>query len=157
VSERREFPTGPVRSRLADRAERAVASRRVFPYLAGVTALLATAAGIVAHVTDHHDFPTLEDGIWWAIVTIPTVGYGDIVPTTLWGRILGSIVIIFGVTFLSFLIAIVTSLFVDAKRAELEEARATREEETRDLLRSIDARLAAIEMRHDPPSGARRP
>ena len=147
VSEPSGVRRRPIQSRLRERAEIAITNRHVFPYLAGVTAVMATGAGIVAHVTDHRDFPTFEDGIWWAIVTIPTVGYGDIVPTTLWGRILGSIVILFGVTFLSFLVAIVTSLFVDANRAEVEETRAAKDEETRALLQSIDGRLAAIEGR----------
>jgi voltage-gated potassium channel len=117
----------------------------VFPYLAGMTAVLMVITGIVAHVIDEQDFPTIEDGIWWSIVTLATVGYGDIVPHTTWGRVLGGAVIILGVTFLSFLIATVTSLFVDADRADLVEARAAREEEMRTTLQSIDQRLAAVE------------
>jgi hypothetical protein len=54
------------------------------------------------------------------------------------------------VTFLSFLIAIVTSLFVDANRDAMEAARTTRDEETQALLQSIDARLAQIENRLGP-------
>jgi len=119
--------------------------RAVFPYLAGMTALIAVGTGIIAHLIDKRDFETYEDGIWWSIVTLATVGYGDIVPTTTWGRVLGSIVIIFGVTFISFLVATVTSVFVDADRAELEAGRAAREEETRALLRDIHERLASIE------------
>jgi voltage-gated potassium channel len=153
VSEPQNNPRGPVRSRLSRRAELAVQNRRVFPYLAGVTALMAVGAGTIAHLIDRRDFHTYGDGIWWAIVTIPTVGYGDIVPTTTWGRILGSVVIIFGVTFLSFLVAIVTSIFVDSNRSELEQARAAREAHTAELLQSIDARLAAIEANLDPTRG----
>jgi voltage-gated potassium channel len=119
--------------------------RRVFPYLAGVTALIAVSTGIIAHFIDKRDFPTIEDGIWWSIVTLATVGYGDIVPHTTWGRVLGSIVIIFGVTFISFLVATVTSVFVDADREELEQVRAEREEQTQALLESMNQRLADIE------------
>lgn len=134
-----------VSSRLQSRARKAVLDRRVFPYLVGVTALLMVVTGIVAHVIDEQDFPSIEDGIWWSIVTLATVGYGDIVPHTTWGRVLGGAVIILGVTFLSFLIATVTSLFVDADRADLVEARAAREEETTAALRRIEERLAAVE------------
>jgi voltage-gated potassium channel len=157
MSARPGIGRGPVRSRLADRAERAVANRRVFPYLVGATALMCVGSGIIARLLDHRDFHSYGDGIWWAIVTIPTVGYGDIVPTTTWGRIIGSVVIVFGVTFLSFLIAIVTSLFVDANRDHLERARAVREEETQTLLRSIDARISAIEERLGPAHEPHRP
>ena len=82
-------------------------------------------------------------------MTLATVGYGDIVPTTTVGRLVGSTLIIFGVTFLSFLTAIVTSLFVsaDQERAQAEEheLRAVSDDETRALLRQLDDRLARIE------------
>src|SRR5262245_34345261 len=129
---------GPVRSRLAERAETAVANRRVFPYLAAVTAATAVVAGLVVHVIDKKDFPTFGIGVWWAIVTLATVGYGDVVPHTGWGRVVGSVVIIFGVTFISFLIAIVTSLFVDAHCDEIEAARDAKTDETHAMLERID-------------------
>lgn len=47
-----------------------------------------------------------------------TVGYGDVVPHTGWGRVIGCVVIIFGVTFITFLTAVVTSLFVEAEQEE---------------------------------------
>ncbi len=65
-----------------------------------------------ARLIDRRDFHSIGDGIWWSIVTLGTVGYGDIVPHTAWGRVLGSIVIVCGVTFIAFLTATVTSLFV---------------------------------------------
>lgn len=53
---------------------------------------------------------TYWDALWWAICTVSTVGYGDIVPITGLGRLIGAILIIFGVMcFLSF-IAILTSI-----------------------------------------------
>ena len=39
------------------------------------------------------------DALWWAICTVSTVGYGDIVPITGLGRVIGAILIIFGVMF----------------------------------------------------------
>jgi voltage-gated potassium channel len=132
------------------RAKAAVASRRVFRYLAGTTASLAVLVGFVATIVDRKDFPTFGDGVWWAIVTLGTVGYGDIVPTTPWGRVLGGIVIIIGVTFISFLTATVTSYFVsveqEAEQAKEHEFRAASDNETRELLRQLESRLAAIEL-----------
>jgi len=146
-------PAPPRRSYIQDRAARAVSSRRVFPYLAGATIVLATITGIFVRLVDKKDFHSVGEGIWWAIVTLATVGYGDIVPTTPWGRVIGSIVIVFGVTFLAFLTATVTSLFVSsdqqqAARREREE-RAESDEELRALLVRLDQRLAVIESKLD--------
>ena len=71
----------------------------------------ASSPELIAHLIDRKDFPTFGIAVWWAIVTLGTVGYGDVVPHTAWGRVLGGVVIVCGVTFISFLVAIVTSLF----------------------------------------------
>ena len=141
--------TLPIVLRWDERARSAVASRRVFPYLAATTASLAVLVGFVATLIDRKDFPTFGAGLWWAIVTLGTVGYGDIVPTTAWGRVLGGFVIVVGVTFISFLTATVTSYFVsvdqEAEQAREHEFRAASDNETPELLRQLDSRLAAIE------------
>jgi voltage-gated potassium channel len=129
--------------------QRAVARRRIFPYLAAATLILALVAGLVMTIVDEKDFPNFGLAAWWAIVTLATVGYGDVVPTTVAGRFVGSAVIILGVTFLAFLTATVTSYFVSsdqerAKARELEEREAA-DEELRELLRRLESRLAAIE------------
>jgi voltage-gated potassium channel len=144
---------GRGRSLLTERTERAVATRRVFPYLALMTFALGLLAGFVVTVVDKRDFPTFGTGVWWAIVTLGTVGYGDIVPHTAWGRVVGSLVIVFGVTFIAFLTATVTSAFVSAQEQEARERELEREErseaELRELVRSVKAQLDAIESKLD--------
>lgn len=143
--------------RFRDRIQRFVASRRVFPYLVLITAGLAVGVGVLVRFVDHKDFPTVGDGVWWAVVTLGTVGYGDIVPHTAWGRVIGVLVIVLGVTFLSFLMATVTSLFVasdqDRHNAKIEEQRAASEDETRALLHQILERLDALEKNPDESLG----
>jgi len=125
-----------------DRVENAVVKRRVFPYLVLATIALGLLSGFVVTLVDRKDFPTFGTAVWWAIVTIATVGYGDVVPHTAWGRVVGSLVIVVGVTFLSFLIATVTSYFV-----AVEEARrkADIEGDMADALRRIERRLESLE------------
>jgi hypothetical protein len=141
------------------RAERAIANRHVFRYLAAATGVLVMAAGVTAWLVDRRDFATLGDALWWAVQTLTTVGYGDIVPHTPWGRVVGTVVIILGVTFLSLLTATITSYFVasnqEVKEAEVEALRgdgARREgdatagdDATRETLERILERLTAIE------------
>jgi voltage-gated potassium channel len=79
------MPRGRGRSYLEELTRRAVVNRRVFPYLAAVTLILGLLSGFVVTLVDKKDFPTFGDGVWWAVVTLGTVGYGDIVPHTAWG------------------------------------------------------------------------
>ena len=153
-NERETKAFGPKRRpRVEERAQHAVITGRVVPYLAGMTVAIALLAGFIATLLDREDFPTFGDGIWWALVTLATVGYGDIVPHTAWGRVLGSVVIVLGITFLSFLTATVTSYFVSAQQERMaEQDRELREADNEAdavILRRIEERLAAIEARLD--------
>jgi voltage-gated potassium channel len=146
-------PRMKVQALIAERTQRAVASRRVFPYLVSVTLLLGAIAGLVVTLVDRSAFPTYGDGLWWAIVTLGTVGYGDLVPTNTAGRIVGSFVIVVGVTFIAFLTAVVTSSMVSTDQQKAAEAEKHRHEasdaEIRQLLREVVERLAVIEARLD--------
>lgn len=53
-------------------------------------------------------FSTTGDGLWWAVTTITSVGYGDYYPVTVPGRILGAILEIAGVMIFGIVIALVT-------------------------------------------------
>jgi voltage-gated potassium channel len=140
-------------SRVSRFTARAVASRRVFPYLAAVTVVLAVGFGLLVRAIAPGDFHSVGEGIWWAIVTLGTVGYGDVVPTSPWGRVVGGFVIIFGVTFLAFLTATVTSMFVSSEQREKAARDAAvseeRQMELRAAFRRLEERLDAIEARLD--------
>ena len=58
------------------------------------------------------------DAIWWSLVTITTVGYGDLVPVTFWGRIIGIIFIFLGFIIFSTFTAFIASSFIDKKIKE---------------------------------------
>jgi voltage-gated potassium channel len=140
-------------ARFQRRAARAIAHRHVFRYLAGATVVLSFLSGLAAWLVDRRDFHTLGDALWWSVVTLATVGYGDIVPHTAWGRVVGSVVIVCGVTFLSILTATITSYFVSAgqedRAAEVEAQRGVDAQELGAVLDEIRDRLRAIEERLD--------
>ncbi len=71
--------------------------------------------GTSAYLLEHGHNPSfkeISDGLWWAFVTLTTVGYGDIVPITSAGRIVGVFTMIFGIAVYSLMIANIT-LFVE--------------------------------------------
>lgn len=96
--------------------ERVVSSGATFRLVAVLTIAIVVLAGSVEALVDSGDFPSTWDGIWWAMVTVTTVGYGDIYPKTIDGRIIAMVVMLFGIGFLSVLTATVASYFVKSDR-----------------------------------------
>ncbi len=61
---------------------------------------------------------TFPNALWWSFVTLTTVGYGDIAPTTWGGRVIGIIMMFFGIGVLGLFTATIASIFVDRKFKE---------------------------------------
>jgi voltage-gated potassium channel len=126
-------------SRLVQR-ERTVTSGDAFRIAALVTVLIVVIGGAAQALVDHGDFNSTWDGIWWAVETVTTVGYGDHVPTTVGGRLIGMGVMFVGIGFISLLTATVASRFVRTERgAETEELLAA--------LQRIEGELAEMKQR----------
>ena len=58
------------------------------------------------------DVINIGDGIWWALVTITTVGYGDITPVTTLGRVVASSLMLLGLGLIATITAIVSAKFI---------------------------------------------
>ena len=74
-----------------------------------VTLVLAGAAGLTIFEQDQA-FP---DALWWAIVTVTTVGFGDIAPASLGGRTIGVVLMFFGIGVLGMFTATIAGVFVE--------------------------------------------
>ena len=57
-------------------------ARRAALIIASYTVLVTFAGGFIASLADHKDFDSLGEGLWWALQTVTTVGYGDVVPSS---------------------------------------------------------------------------
>jgi len=66
----------------------------------------------------NEQFKAMSDAIWWVLVTMTTVGYGDKVPMTTGGRIIGIIIMFFGLALLSSFTATISSFFITKKIKE---------------------------------------
>ena len=78
-----------------------------------VAAVIFAATGI--YYFEHHaqpeKFGSVPESAWWAIATLTTVGYGDVVPITPWGKAFGGIVMVTGLCILALPVAIISSGF----------------------------------------------
>jgi voltage-gated potassium channel len=140
------------RPALIERRIRKVAHARSITFaLASTFLVLALAGGIAIRFLDENSFPSFGLAFWWALQTVTTVGYGDVVPAGTSGKIIGSIEMVLGVSFISFLTAGVTSAVVQrVQDRRHEEDIAKREEDVARLsqaLSEIRTAIAALESR----------
>jgi voltage-gated potassium channel len=96
------------------------------------------------------------DGVWWAIVTAATVGYGDIAPTTLAGRLIAVLLMLTGVGIVSTLAASITAYFLGAGDADLKEVgeRLTRIEGLLSTLLANQMNVPQVDVREAVPGVA---
>jgi len=110
-----------------------------------VASILTVAAVCIAGAAQYafasdEQFTSLWDGVWWAVTTATTVGYGDIYPVTVQGRIIGIALMFVGIGFLSLLTASIASRFV-------RDDRGNEHVETLEALRRIEAELDELKAR----------
>jgi voltage-gated potassium channel len=109
------------------------------------TAAVVVVGGVSMRVLDHTEYSNIWVGMWWALQTVTTVGYGDVTPKNPSGRIVAVFVMLEGIAFLTIIIAAITSTFI--ARAELE--REVAQDADEDATEQIEARLDRIEQRLD--------
>ena len=108
------------------------------------TATVVVVSGVLMRVLDHSEYSNIWVGMWWALQTVTTVGYGDVTPANPSGRIIAAFVMLEGIAFLTIIIAAITSTFVARATKERETAQAGDEV---DFEARVEARLDGIEQR----------
>ena len=114
--------------------------------IATVTTSITVVSGLLMTLVDHQNFPSFGGGLWWAVQTVTTVGYGDYVPKNVAGRAVATLVMLGGIGFLTVITAAITSGFVARSREERlggQGARPSAEslEEIAESLHRIEAAL----------------
>jgi voltage-gated potassium channel len=117
------------------------------PARAGYAIAFATAAvtvicGIVIRLVDQQDFDNVWLGLWWAVQTVTTVGYGDVVPQDTSGRVIAAVLMLSGIGFLTVVTAVITAAFLESVRRRLGDPGHA---EVIAKLDDLDARLQALE------------
>jgi voltage-gated potassium channel len=119
------------------------------------TTALLTGATLVT-MTDPDRYPDFSTALWWSVTTVTTVGYGDVVPASPAGRLVGAVLMFVGIGSFALLTAVAASAIVVGEVGD-EERRIEREEE--DIRRDVatildrfdmmDDRLRRLEESHD--------
>lgn len=75
--------------------------------------LAAWGMWMIEHPVQPDAFPSVPETLWWAVITITTVGYGDVVPITMGGRLLAGVVALLGVGFIALPAGLLAAGFVE--------------------------------------------
>ena len=121
---------------------RQLTAQRAARVIAGSTFLLTLAGGFGAWLIDRKDFDGLGDALWWAVQTVTTVGYGDVVPQHVSGRLIGVALMLQGIALLTVITAAVTATLIEQARQRL---RHSEPDAVLAKLEQVEARLESIE------------
>jgi voltage-gated potassium channel len=120
--------------------DRPLTAQRAARVIAASTFVLTVAGGVGAWLVDRRDFDGVGDALWWAMQTVTTVGYGDVVPEHATGRLIGVVLMLQGIALLTVITASVTATLIEQARRRRSEPDAVLAK-----LEQMEARLEAIE------------
>ena len=114
------------------------------------TATVVVGAGVLISIIDSDEYSNVGVGMWWALQTVTTVGYGDVTPSHFGGRLVGAAVMLEGTAFIAIVTATITSTLIARAEHEYEEAhegeisdRELMEQRFTELERKLDLLIAA--------------
>ena len=141
----------PITARLL--VQESLSARRAAGIIAAFTVAITLAGGVLERVLDHPEFPTVGRGLWFALQTVTTVGYGDVTPRRAEGRIIAAVVMLTGIAFLAVITASVTASLIESSRRHVA---AKSEGDVAERLAEVNERLARVEraLRDAAPGGS---
>lgn len=133
-------PLAPSRPRVQTWIERLTIWRAVRT-IAIVVILLVLAGALLVRLLEPKTFDDFGLSAWWAVETVSTVGYGDVVPTTPQGRIVGTVLMVTGVSMIPLVTSLVVSILAAKRAAEQSQDEALQIAELRAQLTRIEDQL----------------
>jgi voltage-gated potassium channel len=138
-----------VERRLSRFLREPVSVRSAASVIVVATAVIVIVSGVAIRSLDPHEYTSIWEGMWWALQTVTTVGYGDVTPENVAGRFVAGAVMLAGVALVAIVTAAVTSSFV-ARVQEQHRAEDATEEDLAEQrldagLQDITARLERVE------------
>jgi voltage-gated potassium channel len=94
---------------------------RAIGTVVGIVLAVVLIAGVVARLVEGQTFTSLGLAYWWAVETVTTVGYGDVVPHTLPGRLVGTVLMLTGIALIPTLTSVIVSTLISKRRQADQE------------------------------------
>ena len=137
--------------------------RKAMAVIVAATLVSVVVGGVLITLLDPQEYPSLGTGLWWALQTVTTVGYGDVTPADAVGRLVGALFMLEAIAFVTIVTALITSSFVERARLEraaeagASDGEATGVDKLAAQLAEISARLDRIQrtLELGGPAGAR--
>ena len=134
----------PIERQMARFLRKPVTVRSAASIIVTSTAVIVVASGALMRVLDHKEYPNIFIGMWWAIQTVTTVGYGDVTPKDVAGRIVAAFVMLEAIALVAIVTAAITSTFV-ARAAHLQQDQKAEEAREQARFEELSARLDRLE------------
>ena len=110
-----------------------------------IAIVLVAVAGALERIVEPETFTSVGLAYWWAVTTVTTVGYGDVVPESPGGRIVASMLMLTGLALIPTLTSVIVSTLIAKHRQAEQERLIQMEEESAATLARIEERLDRIE------------
>lgn len=112
-----------------------------------VAVLLVLVAGLLVRIVEPETFHSIGLAYWWAVTTVTTVGYGDVVPESPTGRVVAAMLMLTGLSLIPTLTSVIVSTLLYKSRRSEQDRIEQLETEQAVVLARIEKRLARIEER----------
>lgn len=119
---------------------------RAVATILSVAVVLVFVAGLLQRLVEPETFDSIGLAYWWAVTTVTTVGYGDVVPASPAGRFVGAALMLTGLALIPTLTSVIVSVLL-SKHRQAEAARIEQlESEQAAILERIEERLGRLEL-----------
>jgi voltage-gated potassium channel len=132
-----------------DRLERRIVAilsglnlRRAVGLIVATATVLAVTAAVIVRIVDPA-IGTFGDALWWAVTTVTTVGYGDVVPESTSGRFVGAALMLVGLGLIPIITSVVVSILVSQRTREAREAELANLNKVLERLDELERRVLA--------------